>query len=120
YGDRRVALARIGHAGAAGYLVPGDMAGATWTWEIAPDGRLSAPQLGLDVEAQLIPQEQQAAMVELFESAEDLEGVTMSAPPLDAAPAPHLVPDAVVPGEVSLLGPVSGTPSRGVEPERVA
>ncbi len=57
--DRLLALSRIGHAGAAGYLVPGDMAGATWTWEVAPDGRLSAPQLGLDVEAQLIPQEQQ-------------------------------------------------------------
>src|SRR5262249_48445033 len=119
YGDRRVALARIGHAGAAGYLVPGDMVGATWTWEIAPDGRLSAPQLGLDVEAQLIPQEQQAAMVELFESAEDLEGVTMSAPPLDAAPAPHLVPAAVAPVAGTLLGPVSVTASGEIEPDRL-
>src|SRR5262252_2860856 len=95
------------------------MEGATWTWEVEPDGRLSAPQLGLDVEAQLIPQEQQAAMVELFESADDMAGVTMSAPPLDAAPAPHLVPDAVVPVEVSLLGPVSVTASGEIEPDRL-
>jgi hypothetical protein len=117
--DRLLALSRIGHAGAAGYLVPGDMGGATWTWEVEPDGRLSAPQLGLDVEAQLIPQEQQAAMVELFEYADDMAGVTMSAPPLDAAPAPHLVPGAVVPVEVSLLGPVSVTASGEIEPDRL-
>jgi hypothetical protein len=117
--DRLLALSRIGHAGAAGYLVPGDMGGATWTWEVAPDGRLSAPQLGLDVEAQLIPQEQQVAMVELFESAEDLEGVPMAAPPVDAAPAPHLIPDAVVPVEVRLLGPVSVTAAGDIEPDRL-
>jgi hypothetical protein len=117
--DRLLALSRIGHSGAAAYLVPGAMAGATWTWEVTPDRRLSAPQLGLDVEAQLIPQEQQAAMVELFESADDVAGVPMSAPPVDAAPAPHLVPDAVAPVEVSLLGPVSVTASGEIEPDRL-
>ena len=117
--DRLRALARNGHAGAAAYLVPGDMPGAAWTWAVTPGGRLSAPQLGLDVAAQLIPQQQQAAMVELFESADDLEGVTMSAPPVDLAPAQHLIPDAEAAVEVTLLGPVSVRTCGEIEPGRL-
>ncbi len=117
--DRLLALARTGHAAAAAYLVPGDMPGATWTWEVTPDGRLSAPQLGLDVAAQLIPHEQQVAMVELFESADDLDGLPMAAPPVDVAPAAHLVPDAEAAVEVTLLGPVSVQASGEIEPGRL-
>ena len=95
------ALARTGHL-AAGYLVAGAVPGAAWTWEVTPDGRLRAPELGLDVTAQLIPRGQQAAMAGLFDAADDVEGAPMSAPPADAAPAP----DTTTQAEVTLLGPV--------------
>jgi hypothetical protein len=104
--QRLRALARAGHP-ATGYLVAGEVPGATWTWELTPDGRLSAPELGLDVTAQLIPQEQQAAVTGLFTAADDMEGALMSAPLVDAAPAAYLAPDATAPAEVTLLGPVS-------------
>ena len=118
--ERLLALAGGGYSSAAAYLVAGEMPGAAWTWELTADGRLHAPQLGLEVEAQLIPGEQQAALAELFESAEELDGALMSAPPVDAAPAPHLLPDAVAPVEVTLLGPVSVRASGQIEPDRMA
>jgi hypothetical protein len=101
--QRLSALARSGHP-AAGYLVAGEVPGAAWTWEVTPDGRLRAPELGLDVTAQLIPHEQQVAVAGLFDAADDVEGALMSAPPVEAAPA--LVPDVTAPAEVTLLGPV--------------
>jgi nucleoid-associated protein YgaU len=116
--ERLLALARGGYS--SGILVAGEMPGAAWTWEVTADGRLRAPQLGLEVAAQLIPYEQQAALAELFESAGELDGELMSAPPVDAAPAPHLLPDAVAPVEVTLLGPVSVRASGQVEPDRTA
>jgi hypothetical protein len=101
--QRLAALARSGHL-AAGYLVAGEVPGAAWTWEVTPDGRLRAPELGLDVAAQLIPHEQQAAVARLFDTADDVDGALMSAPLVDAAPS--LVPGATAPAEVTLLGPV--------------
>ena len=102
-------LAALASAGsfAAGYLVAGETPAATWTWEVTPDGHLRAPELGLDVAAQLIPVQQQAAMAGLFDAADDMTGAPLSAPLVDAAPAPHLAPDATMPVEVTLLGPVS-------------
>ena len=115
-------LAALGRAGclAAGYLVAGETPGATWTWEITPDGQLRAPELGLDVTAQLIPAEQQAAMAALFDAADDMTGALMSAPPVDAAPAPHLAPDATMPAEVTLLGPVSVRATGEIDPGMLA
>jgi nucleoid-associated protein YgaU len=98
---RLAELARSGHP-AAGYLVAGEVPGAAWTWEITPDGRLRAPELGLDVTAQHIPHEQLAAMAGLFDAADDVAGALMSAPPVGAAPTPG----ATAPAEVTLLGPV--------------
>jgi hypothetical protein len=99
--QRLAALARSGHQ-AAGYLVAGDVPGAAWTWEVTPDGQLRAPELGLEVTAQLIPRDQQAAVAGLFDAADDVAGAVMSAPPVDAAPTP----DATAPAEVTVLGPV--------------
>jgi hypothetical protein len=111
-------LAALGRAGclAAGYLVAGETPGATWTWEITPGGQLRAPELGLDVTAQLIPAQQQAAMAGLFDAADDVDGALMSAPLVDAAPAPHLAPDATMPAEVTVLGPVSVRAIGEIEP----
>jgi len=112
---RLAALGQAGHL-AAGYLVAGETPGAAWTWEVTPDGRLRAPELGLDVTAQLLPQEQRLAMAGLFAAADDMTGALMSAPPVDAAPAPHLAPDATMPAEVTLLGPVSVRARGEIEP----
>jgi hypothetical protein len=111
-------LAALGRAGclAAGYLVAGEIPGAAWTWEVTPDGQLRAPELGLDVTAQLIPAAQQVAVAGLFGAADDMTGALMSAPPVDAAPAPHLAPDATMPAEVTLLGPVSVRATGEIDP----
>jgi hypothetical protein len=55
-----------------GYLVAaGDsgLPGASWELEATPDGRLLAPPLGLDLKAQLLPQDQYEAVVQLFAGA---------------------------------------------------
>ena len=72
--DRLRALASAGCRTAAGYLIAGDVPGATWTWTISEDLRLRAGLLGFDVRAQLLPPEQYAAVVELFRSATDPGG----------------------------------------------
>ncbi|MFD5814872.1 BTAD domain-containing putative transcriptional regulator [Streptomyces sp. NPDC127038] len=59
-----------------GYLVgteSGELPGAAWEMEITRDGRLLAPLLGLELDAQLLPVAQQQAVVELFVEA-DPEG----------------------------------------------
>jgi hypothetical protein len=112
--QRLAALARSGYQ-AAGFLVAGEVPGAAWTWEITPDGRLRAPELGLDVAAQRMPRGQQAAVAGLFDAADDVAGAPMSAPPVDAAPAP----DAIAPAEVTLLGPVCVRALGDIEPGMV-
>ncbi|MFF1698239.1 BTAD domain-containing putative transcriptional regulator [Streptomyces sp. NPDC058257] len=60
-----------------GYLVgteSGDLPGAAWEMEITPDGKLLAPLLGLELEAQALPEAQQRAVVELFVDADPGEG----------------------------------------------
>ncbi|MER5222102.1 BTAD domain-containing putative transcriptional regulator [Streptomyces flaveus] len=59
-----------------GYLVgteSGDLPGAAWEMEITGEGKLLAPLLGLELDAQLLPVAQQRAVVELFVEA-DPEG----------------------------------------------
>ncbi|MFI1441486.1 BTAD domain-containing putative transcriptional regulator [Streptomyces fructofermentans] len=56
-----------------GYLVgteSGDLPGAAWEMEITGEGRLLAPLLGLELDAQLLPVAQQRAVVELFVDAD--------------------------------------------------
>lgn len=76
--DRLVMLARTGQRMAAGYLVPGDVPGATWTWEVTAEGRLQAGVLGFDVEAQMVPESHYRAVVELFRTAARMEGAPLS------------------------------------------
>jgi len=119
--DRLLALAQAGQAAGGGYLTAGDVPGAAWTWQLSPDGRLRAGELGLDVSAQAITHEQQVALADLFEMSDDLAGVPLSAPPpLGLAPARHLLPQAQEPVEVTLLGPVSVSAPGQLEPGRLA
>ncbi|MFI9153681.1 BTAD domain-containing putative transcriptional regulator [Streptomyces sp. NPDC053367] len=60
-----------------GYLVgteSGDLPGAAWEMEITGEGKLLAPLLGLELDAQLLPVAQQRAVVELFVEADPDRG----------------------------------------------
>ncbi|MFI5687708.1 BTAD domain-containing putative transcriptional regulator [Streptomyces sp. NPDC051636] len=69
-----------------GYLVgteTGDLPGAAWEMEITAKGKLLAPLLGLELDAQLLPAAQQRAVVELFVEADperDPDGPTNTPP----------------------------------------
>jgi uncharacterized membrane protein YgcG len=69
-----------------GYLVAtsgADLPGAAWELEITSAGRLLAPLLGLDLEAQVLPVDQYQAVLRLFAEAgnEDGSGPGPDAPP---------------------------------------
>jgi hypothetical protein len=117
--EQLLALTRAGHAVASGYVIAGDIAGAAWTWEITERGRLRAGPLGLDVQAQLLPPEQRAAVVDLFRTAEQFEGVALGAPLPDAAPAGQLIPGPAAQVDVTLLGRIRVNAPGVIEPERV-
>ncbi|MFJ3235173.1 BTAD domain-containing putative transcriptional regulator [Streptomyces sp. NPDC086787] len=56
-----------------GYLVgtdSGELPGAAWEMEITPEGKLLAPLLGLELDAQVLPAVQHRAIVELFAEAD--------------------------------------------------
>ncbi|MFC8421810.1 BTAD domain-containing putative transcriptional regulator [Streptomyces sp. NPDC057236] len=60
-----------------GYLVgtgSGDLPGAAWEMEITGEGKLLAPLLGLELDAQLLPAAQRRAVVELFTDADPERG----------------------------------------------
>ena len=118
--ERLLALARSRYRMAAGYVIAGDVRGATWTWELSPDGRLKAGLLGFDLEAQLLPPEQYAAMIKLFRAASAGADVPIAALIPGAAPAAQLVPGSAMPVEVSLLGQVAVTAPGPIEPDRLA
>ena len=119
--ERLLALARNRYRMAAGYVIAGDVRGATWTWDLSPEGRLKADALGFDLEAQLLPPEQYAAMVKLFRGAAADEGVPLAAlASSGAAPAAHLVPGTVMPVEIGLLGQTDVQAPGPLEPDRLA
>jgi hypothetical protein len=117
--DRLLALARTRHAAASGYVIAGEVEGATWTWQVTDSGRLRAGLLGFDVQAQLLPAEQHAAIVDLFHAAADESGTELGAP-LNVAPAEHLAVGAVMPVEVTMLGPVAVSAPGVIEPDRLS
>ena len=67
--ERLLALARSRYRMGFGYVIAGDIRGATWSWDLSSEGRLRADALGFDLEAQLLPPEQYAAVVKLFRGA---------------------------------------------------
>src|SRR5262249_22876439 len=117
--EQLLALAQAGQDAAAGYVIAGDIAGAAWTWEVTGQGRLRAGLLGLDVQAQLLPPEQRAAVVDLFQVAEQFEGVALGAPLPDAGPAGHLIPGSAAQVDVTLLGRTRANAPGLLEPGRL-
>ncbi len=101
--DRLVALARTGRRTAAGYLVAGEVQGAAWTWDVDAEGRLHAGVLGFDVAAQLIGEEQYAAVAGLFRTAARRDGAPLPGPAAGEEP-PHAEHRCEV--DIRLLGPI--------------
>jgi hypothetical protein len=109
--ERLVRLSGIWQRTPMGSLVAGEVPGATWTWELSEDGRISVPLLGLEAEAQLLPASQYRAVVELFRAASRLDsGAGRPRTPgspggaLDPAVLAQLERPATV--ELRMLGPV--------------
>jgi hypothetical protein len=118
--ERLLALARTRHRTALGFVIAGDIRGATWTWEVTDTGRLQADVLGFDLTAQQLPASQYAAVVELFRSATAGAGVDLTNPAQGSAPAGQLAPDARMPVEIGLLGPVTVDAPGPMDAERQA
>jgi hypothetical protein len=118
--ERLVALARTRHRMAAGYVVAGDVRGATWTWDVTEDGHLKAGVLGFDLDAQLLPPQQYEAVIDLFRAATRHDGVALTDPAVGAAPAAQLVPGSRMAVEISLRGPAEIHAPGPLEPDRFA
>ncbi|TNY38657.1 hypothetical protein EIO00_00120 [Thermomonospora catenispora] len=101
--DRLLALARTGQRTAAGYLVAGEVQGAAWTWDVDAEGRLHAGVLGFDVAAQLIGEEQYAAVADLFRTASRRDGAPLADLAAGEEPA-HAEHRCEV--DIRLLGPI--------------
>src|SRR6478672_5193179 len=119
--ERLLALARSRYRMGFGYVIAGDVRGATWSWDLSPEGRLHTDALGFDLEAQLLPPEQYAAVVKLFRGAAAGADVPLAAlSQAGAAPAEHLAADAVLPVEIGLLGHLEVQAPGPLEPDRLA
>jgi hypothetical protein len=119
--ERLLALARSRYRMGFGYVIAGDVRGATWSWDLSAEGRLRADALGFDLEAQLLPPEQYAAVVKLFRGAAAGADVPLAAlSAAGAAPAAHLAADAAMPVEIGLLGQVAVQAPGPLEPDRLA
>ncbi|GAA3242516.1 BTAD domain-containing putative transcriptional regulator [Nonomuraea helvata] len=108
---RRLAL--LARRDTAGYVLAGDVPHATWTLEIGDDGRARIAELGFDVQAQLLPRRHYQALIDLFRTADRVDGEPVPEPePLDG-----LHPPAV---EIRILGPIEVTGLRPLEEGRMA
>jgi len=116
---RLLELARTRQRTALGFVVAGDVTGASWTWDVSADGRVSAPALGFELGAQLLPAAQYEAVVDLFREPGGGDP-PISDPGLGAAPFAHLAPGFRAAVEVGLLGPVTVSAPGPVEADRVA
>ncbi|MFC5027975.1 BTAD domain-containing putative transcriptional regulator [Streptomyces sp. DSM 41987] len=82
--DRLAELAADSGRLGIGYLVASardDLPGAAWALEVTSAGRLLAPLLGLDLEAQLLPAAQYEAILGLFAAADPDREPSASVPP---------------------------------------
>ncbi|MFJ4514260.1 BTAD domain-containing putative transcriptional regulator [Streptomyces sp. NPDC088816] len=88
-----------------GYLVGTDSAelpGAAWEMEITGEGRLLAPLLGLELDAQMLPSAEQQAVVELFVEADPENG------PDGPAPTPPFLVDITEQGRPAVYARLVG------------
>jgi hypothetical protein len=116
--QRLRALARSKHRTAAGYVVAGDVPGASWVWDVTEDGRLRADALGFDLKAQLLVPEQYSALIQLFQP--PVQSVPLAPLWAGNAPPSHLLPGTRMPVEVGLLGPVTVQAPGMLDADRLA
>ncbi|MFI6476812.1 BTAD domain-containing putative transcriptional regulator [Nonomuraea sp. NPDC050663] len=107
---RRLAL--LAKNDTAGYVVAGEIAHATWSVEITDDGRAKLPELGLEVTAQLLPRRHYRALVDLFVTAENMDGEAVP-----EAEALDIVHPPVV--EIRMLGPIEVMGAEALEEGRM-
>lgn len=112
-------LARTGPRTATGYVVAGEVPGATWTWTVSEEGRLRVDELRLDVSAQLIPERHYSSVVELFRTATRFDGAAVEPDP-EPTEGASLDPNGPAAAEVRLLGRVEVTGPGPMEPDRRA
>lgn len=123
-GDDAVKLAELAADASRlgiGYLVgteSGDLPGAAWEMEITRGGKLLAPLLGLELEAQSLPEAQQRAVVELFLGADPGEGGAAAGAPAGSgagagagrnAAAPPFLVDVTEQGRPAVYARLVGT-----------
>ncbi|MFI6091383.1 BTAD domain-containing putative transcriptional regulator [Streptomyces sp. NPDC051218] len=114
-GDDAVKLAELAADASRlgiGYLVgteSGDLPGAAWEMEITPEGKLLAPLLGLELEAQALPEAQQRAVVELFVDADPGEGGTASSGSGRTGVTPPFLVDVTEQGRPAVYARLVGT-----------
>ncbi|WP_261809084.1 BTAD domain-containing putative transcriptional regulator [Nonomuraea sp. C10] len=111
--DEARRLALLARNDLAGYVVAGDVPHATWTWEITEDGTARLPELGFEVKAQLLPRRHYRALVDLFRTADRVDGEPIPGP----EPLADLRPPAV---EIRILGPVQVIGPQPLEEGRMA
>jgi hypothetical protein len=116
--QRLLAVARTRQRTGLGLVAAGDVPGASWTWDVTEEGRLTAGVLGFDVAAQLLPAEQYAAVVSLFR--DGAGDAPLTPPSVGEAPAAYLQPGAQAVVEVSLLGPAAISAPGPIEADRLA
>ncbi|GAA1894844.1 BTAD domain-containing putative transcriptional regulator [Streptantibioticus ferralitis] len=85
--ERLARLASRSSSLGIGYLVATeqkDLPGTAWQFDITPDGRLLAPLLGLELQAQRLPRAQYEAVLQLFKAADspDRPDPDPTAPPV--------------------------------------
>jgi hypothetical protein len=102
-----------------GFVVAGEVTDAAWQLAIDPDGRITEPRLGIEADAQLLPDDQYAAVLGLFRAVTDIEGTELAAVSVHQSigycgPLPD-EPPAVF---AALLGPLEITGVGIVEAER--
>jgi hypothetical protein len=114
------ALAELAHGAnriGIGCLIAGDVPAAVWRLTVDAAGRLTAPLLELDVAAQCLPDDQYAAVLELFAATTDWNGVPLA--PAAPEPAAVLGRFGITPTvSVGLLGELQVNGVADLEPER--
>ncbi|MFI6596307.1 BTAD domain-containing putative transcriptional regulator [Nonomuraea sp. NPDC050536] len=111
--DEARRLALLARRDTAGYVVTGEVPHATWTMEITEDGRARIAELGFEVEAQLLPRRHYRALIELFRTAEQLDGEAIP----DDEPLESTRPPAI---EIRTLGPIEVVGAEVLEEGRQA
>jgi nucleoid-associated protein YgaU len=106
-----------------GFVVAGEVAGAAGRLEVNRDGKVRESRSGLEAKAQLLPEDQYAAILGLFRAVGDVEGVPLSGGGGGVARVVGVGYSGPLPDEqpavfVRVLGELEATGTGIAEPER--